>query len=68
MSKRITNPKDLRFVILRQHMANMSLKKQIEVKDKQIQKLTSTIKRLRRDAWYRRLLEKIKRFFKGNNA
>ena len=68
MSKRITNPKDLRFVILRQHMAIMSLKKQVASKNQQIQKLESTIMRIRGKSWFARLLGKIKQFFKGNNA
>ena len=68
MSKRITNPKDLRFVIVRQHMAILTLKRRVAARDQQIQRLEATIRRMKRDTWLGRLLAKIKSYFKGNNA
>ena len=68
MSKRTTNPKSLKFVVIRQHMKILSLKDQVKSKNLQIQKLEGTIRRLRRKSWFGRLIEKIKKLFKGNNA
>jgi len=68
VSKRITHPKDLRFVIVRQHMAILTLKQRVASKDQQIQKLEATIRRIRAGTWLGRLLVKLKSYFKGNNA
>ena len=68
MSKRVTNPKALKFVVIRQHMQILSLKDQVKLKDRQIEKLESTIMRMKEGTWFGRLIAKIKRFFKGNNA
>ena len=65
MSKRTSNPKDLRFVIVRQHMAILTLKQRVAKKDKQIQKLELQIMKLRQETWLRKLARRIMRFFKG---
>lgn len=69
MSKRLTNPKDLRFIVLRQHMTILGLKKKLAAKEARIQTLEARVECLKGNTWFRRILKRIKEFLaKGRNA
>ena len=68
MSKRISNPKDMKFIVVKQHMMILSLKRSVAAKEREIERLRATVKKLKKGSLISRVWSKIKNLLRGNNA
>jgi len=67
VSKRISNPKDMKFIVVKQHMMILSLKRSVVAKEREIEKLKETVKKLKKGTLIGRIWSKIKNLLRGNN-